>query len=115
MAKISPVVTIRSRRPKPILVCKKCLKRFDGGRQLKRDLRAELKRRSIEGDVKRPKLVQTDCFGICPKRAVVLANGRMLDQGEYLLLADSRGVDEAAAILMPPIGPVTAGFRARPE
>jgi len=49
------------------------------------------------------------------KRAVVLANGRMLDQGEYLLLADSRGVDEAAAMLMPPIGPITAGFRARPE
>jgi hypothetical protein len=88
MSKAHAVVTIRSRLPMPILVCRKCLKRFDGGRKLKRDLKAELKRRSIAGAIKRPRLVQTDCFGICPKRDVVLANGRMLAQGEYLLLAD---------------------------
>ena len=100
MAKTTSLTTIRSRRPKPILVCRKCLKRFDGGRKLKRDLKAELKRRSVAADIKRPRLVQTDCFGICPKRAVVLANGKMLDQGEYLLLSDSGGVADAAGLLM---------------
>jgi hypothetical protein len=100
MAKAHAVVTLRSRRPAPILVCRKCLKRFDGGRRLKRDLKDELKHRSLAG--KRPRLVQTDCFGICPKHAVVLANGRMLAHGEYLLLAESGAVADAAALLMTP-------------
>jgi hypothetical protein len=101
MAKALSVVTIRSSRPMPILVCRKCLKRFDGGRKLRRDLKTELKRRSTAGAVKRPRLVQTDCFGICPKRAVVLTNGSMLAQGEYLLMADSSSVTDAAGLLMP--------------
>jgi hypothetical protein len=85
MAKHSPIVTIRPRRAKPVLVCRKCLKRSAHGRELKQALKAELKRRSKALALKRPRLVMTSCFDICPKRAVVVASGTTLNRGEYLL------------------------------
>jgi hypothetical protein len=41
------------------------------------------------------------CFGICPKRAVVVASGATLNRGEYLQLADIGASAEAAEIPMP--------------
>jgi predicted metal-binding protein len=104
MVKDSSIVTIRPRRPEPILVCRKCLKRAVDGKQIKRALKSEVKRRSDAQATKRPRIVLTDCLGICPKRAVVLASGTTLHRGEYLLLAGHDEIDEAAAILMQPGG-----------
>ncbi len=102
MVKNASIATIRPRRPKPILICKKCLKRVSNGSMLKRALKSEVKRRADERTGKRPRIVATGCFGICPKRAVVLASAATLNRGEYLLLADADLSADAAAILMPP-------------
>jgi predicted metal-binding protein len=104
MVKTSSLVTIRPRRARPVLVCRKCLKRFDDGSKLKRALKTELKRRSVAQAKRRPRLVMTGCFGICPKRAVVVASAATLQRGEYLLLADVNSSARAAARLMPPEG-----------
>jgi predicted metal-binding protein len=105
MVKDSSTVTIRPRRPGPILVCRKCLKRVANAKNIKRALKSEVKRRSAALAIKRPRIVLTDCFGICPKRAVVLASGTTLHRDEYLLLTGHDGIDEAAAILMQPDRP----------
>ena len=101
MVKTSSVVTIRPRRARPVLVCGKCLKRIDAGSKLKRALKTELKRRSVAQATRRPRLVMTSCFGICPKRAVVVASGATLQRGEYLLLSDVNSSAKAAALLVP--------------
>jgi hypothetical protein len=101
MSKNASVVAVRPRRPRPILICKKCLKRAGQGSRLKRALKTELKRRSVAGNAKKPRVVATGCFGICPKHAVVLASAATLNRGEYLLLGDADGSAEAASILMP--------------
>jgi predicted metal-binding protein len=86
----------------PVLICKKCLKRSGDGPKLKRALKSEVKRRSIAQGTKRPRVVQTGCLGICPKRAVVLTTGATLDRGEYLLLGNIESIADAATMLMPP-------------
>jgi predicted metal-binding protein len=101
MVKTTPIVTLRPRRARPVLVCKKCLKRIDDGSKLKRALKSELKRRSAAQGTRRPRVVMTGCFGICPKRAVVVASGATLQRGEYLLLADAASSATAAALLAP--------------
>jgi hypothetical protein len=101
MVKDSSIVIIRPRRPEPILVCRKCLKRVANGKNIKLALKAEVKRRSVAQATKRPRIVLTGCFDICPKRAVVLASGTTLHRSEYLLLAGDNQIDEAVAILMP--------------
>ena len=101
MVKSSPIVTVRPRRAHPVLICKKCLKRVTDGPKLKRALKSELKHRSVAQATKRPRVVMTGCFGLCPKRAVVLANGATLNRGEYLLLRDRHSSAAAADILMP--------------
>lgn len=92
-------MTIRPRRPKPVLVCKKCLTRVPDGGKLRRSLKSELKQRASAQGVKSPRVVLTSCLGICPKRAVVLASAASLQRGEYLLLSDREGLSEAAARL----------------
>lgn len=94
------LVTIRPRRAPPVLVCKKCLKRVDDGKALKRALKSEVKRVSEAQSIKRPRVVMTDCMGICPKRAVVVASSATLHRGEYLLLRDAEASAEAIAVLM---------------
>ena len=100
MSRKSEITTIRPRRTEPVFVCKKCLKRVDDGPALKRALKSELKQRSAERGVKRPRVVMTSCMDICPKRAVVAASGATLARGEYLLLGGSDATAEAAARLM---------------
>jgi hypothetical protein len=92
--------TARPHRPPPILICRKCLKRAANGRAIKRALKAELKELGRARGVKRPRVVMTGCFGICPKRAVTTASGATLARGEFLLLADGDQATEAAARLM---------------
>ena len=93
-----PIIA-RSRRASPVLVCKKCLKRSPGGPKIRRELKRELKRRS--GEKKSSRLVSTSCFGICPKRAVVLVSGRSLQDDEYVLVARRREVEDALERLLP--------------
>jgi hypothetical protein len=92
--------TARPHRPPPILICRKCLKRAANGRAIKRALKAELKALGRGRGVKRPRIVMTGCFGICPKRAVTAASGATLARGEFLLLADDDQAAAAAARLM---------------
>jgi predicted metal-binding protein len=101
MAKNASITIARPRRPGPILICRKCMKRVGNGSELKRALKSELKRRSAARSERKPRVVATGCFGICPKRAVVLASAATLNRGDYLLLSDADGSAEAAAILMP--------------
>jgi predicted metal-binding protein len=101
MSKTAPLTTLRLRRAEPILVCKKCLKRIDGGSKLKRALKSEVKRRGATQAKRRSRIVMTGCFGICPKRAVVVASGSTLRRGEYLLLPDVDSGTEAVTLLLP--------------
>lgn len=89
----------RPRRPSPVLICKKCLKRAANGRAIKRALKAELKALSITRGEKAPRVVAAGCFGICPKHAVTVANGATLGRNEFLLLADEEQIAEAVAQL----------------
>lgn len=102
MANKSSVVTVKPRRAGPVLVCRKCLSRIDGGSTLKRRLKSELKRKSSTTKTKRPRLVLTNCFGICPKRAVVMASVNTLGRGEFVLLSGSASgsIEDVADALM---------------
>jgi len=95
-----PLVIARPKRPPPVLVCRKCLKRSDDGGGIKRALKSELKQRSKARGEKRARLVMTSCFGICPKRAVVAASGSTLARGEYMLIEGGDQVSEAVDVLV---------------
>jgi hypothetical protein len=73
----------------------------EDGREIRRALKSELKQRAKASGGKRPRVVMTSCFGICPKRAVVLASATTLQRGEYLLLTDSENIAGAVDILKP--------------
>ena len=93
----SPVIA-SPRRAGPVLVCTKCLKRSSKGDKIRRTLKRQLRHR--QGEAKRaPKLVGAGCFGICPKKAVVLANGHSLHKGEYVLVTRRNEVEEALDLL----------------
>ncbi|MBW7968392.1 hypothetical protein [Bradyrhizobium sp. BR 10289] len=88
----------RSRRAAPVLVCRKCLKRSDEGADVRRALKSELKASRPEGG-KPAKLVMTGCFGLCPKKSVVVASGASLMRQEYVLVAGRDQVPRALALL----------------
>jgi predicted metal-binding protein len=96
----SSLAIARTRRASPILLCRKCLSRIDDGKTLRKALKSDLKQRSARQGQKRPRLVLTGCFGLCPKRAVVAASAATLGRGEYLLLKDAAESAEAARVLM---------------
>ncbi|EAQ35092.1 hypothetical protein NB311A_14390 [Nitrobacter sp. Nb-311A] len=96
---VSPA-TARPRRPPPILICRKCLKRAANGPGVKRALKSELKALSRARGEKRPRVVLTGCFGVCPKRAVTVTSGLILARSEFLLVADDEQARVAAARLM---------------
>lgn len=90
----------RSRRPSPLLVCRKCLKRCSDGDKIRSTIKRRLKKSGF--DKKAPKLVSTSCFGLCPKRAVVLASGHSLRDNEYILVSRRGEVEQALEKLLPP-------------
>lgn len=94
MPTMTKPIIARPRRASPILVCKKCLKRAPAGAEVRRELKSALKHRP-SGALKRSRLVSTSCFGICPKRAVVMASAQSLQAGEYILVSHRRQVDDA--------------------
>ena len=90
------------RRPGPVLVCRKCLKRMDGGGKLKKRLKANLKQRSAAWKKGRARVVLADCFGICPKNAAVTASAATFARGEFLLISDhsEASIEQATAALL---------------
>jgi hypothetical protein len=64
--------------------------------------KSELKRNSAAQGTKRPRIVLTNCFGICPKRAVVMASPSTLGRGGFVLLSDSAStaIEDVANVLM---------------
>lgn len=93
----SPMI-VCSRRAAPVLVCRKCLKRSDVGRDVRRALKSELKANKRDG-TKPAKLIVTGCFGLCPKQSIVIASGASLARQEYVLVADRDQVPRALALL----------------
>src|SRR5690348_6144545 len=88
-----PIIA-RARRSVPVLVCRKCLKRSDEGRKVRRALKSELKATKREG-TKPAKLVMTSCFGLCPKNSIVVASGASLRRQEYVLIGNRKQVPRA--------------------
>ena len=93
----TPVI-VRPRRAPPVLVCRKCLKRSDEGGEVRRALKSGLKANRVDGS-KPAKLVVTGCFGLCPKKAIVVASGASLSRQEYALVSDRDQVPRALALL----------------
>lgn len=89
-------------RPGPVLVCRKCLKRMPGGGTLRQRLKVGLKQRSAGQKKRRARLVLTNCFGICPKNAVVTASAATFARGELLLIQDwsEKSIEQATAALL---------------
>ncbi|MGY3341996.1 hypothetical protein [Bradyrhizobium sp. USDA 4469] len=88
----------QARRSAPVLVCRKCLKRCDEGRKVRRALKSELKAAKREG-TKTANLVMTSCFGLCPKTSIVVASGATLRRQEYVLISDREQVPRALVML----------------
>jgi hypothetical protein len=97
-----PLRAIELRRPGPVLVCRKCLKRMPDGGKLRRRLKTSLKQRSDGPKKGRARLVLTNCFGICPKNAVVTASAATFARGEFLLIRGSsdEAIESGAAALV---------------
>jgi hypothetical protein len=87
-------------RPTPwttiILVCGKCSRKLDGGYGPDGDiafrsaLKDELKERGYRHIVR---IVETKCFGLCPKKAVVAVNASA--PGNLLIIPRRTGIDKA--------------------
>ncbi|WP_298243879.1 hypothetical protein [uncultured Bradyrhizobium sp.] len=97
-AKSASPMIVRPRRAAPVLVCRKCLKRSDEGRDIRRALKSGLKAKKRDG-TKPAKLVMTGCFGLSPKKSIVVASGASLARQEYVLVADRDEVPRALALL----------------
>ena len=94
--KVAPgnVAVLSTNWRETVLICRKCSKKLAGGfgadgkatlrTALRATLRALGKRRSV-------RIVETGCFGICPKKAVTVARGTV--PGELLVIG--KGTDPA--------------------
>ncbi|MGC2087125.1 MAG: (2Fe-2S) ferredoxin domain-containing protein [Bradyrhizobium sp.] len=92
------IVIVHPRRVPPVFVCRKCLKRSRDAKEIKRALKSETKRRA-GGQLKPARVIQTSCFGICPKRAVVMTGGAAAGAGGYVLVSSDTEVPAALARL----------------
>ncbi|MGJ4998367.1 hypothetical protein ACQR0Z_28345 [Bradyrhizobium sp. HKCCYLS3077] len=89
---------IRPRRPAPVFVCRKCLKRSDDAKGIKKAIKRETRLAAPSGR-KPPRVVMTSCFGLCPKRSVVVTGGVCAARGDYVLVATRDDVAGALACL----------------
>jgi len=92
----------RPRRPSPLFACRKCLKRCSDGDKIRVSIKRQLKLRGSDKK-KVPKLVSTSCFGLCPKRSVVLASGHSLRDNAFVLVSHRGEVEQALERLLPPV------------
>ena len=81
------VVIARPKRLCPIFICAKCVRRAPDGKTIRKELTAAI-RRSDWAVRRPPKLVETKCLGICPKKAVVVASGPTLAAGTMLVVRE---------------------------
>jgi predicted metal-binding protein len=92
--KQQPLNTIATDWTDLVLICRKCSRKLDGGfgadgdETLRRALRGALRRRALRGTIG---LVEGDCFGVCPKRAVTVARGSHAD--EFLIVPENFSAD----------------------
>jgi predicted metal-binding protein len=88
------IIVVHPRRAPPVFVCRKCLKRSDDAKGITRALKSELKR-SV-GDREKPaRVIKTSCFGICPKRSVVMTGSAAAGHGDYVLISSGTEVSTA--------------------
>ena len=101
MSKKPSLRVLELRRPGPVLVCRKCLGRMEDGGKLKRRLKAGLKQRGAGEKKKRARLVLTNCFGICPKNAVVTGSAATFARGQFILIRDrsEEAIEQATSML----------------
>jgi hypothetical protein len=99
---------VHPRRAPPVFVCRKCLKRSDDAKTIARALKSEAKRHA--GDREKPaRVIKTSCFGICPKRAVVVTGGAAASRGDYVLnVAERSGATLIRAASAPRIEPIAS-------
>ncbi|WP_316175694.1 MULTISPECIES: hypothetical protein [unclassified Bradyrhizobium] len=97
---------VRPRRAAPVFVCRKCLKRSDDpkalNKALKKAIRHALESHDSPGNragEKPARVIATSCFGLCPKRAVVVTGGVHAARGEYVLVSAAGDVPTALAML----------------
>jgi hypothetical protein len=85
------------------------------GGKLRRRLKASLKQRNAGQKKGRARLVLTNCFGICPKDAVVTASAATFARSKLLLIRDcsEESIEQATAALLEPCvaGAAQAGRR----
>ena len=80
-----------------VVTCGKCARKGRGPDGLRRDLKSELK--ALTG-LKRVKVVEAGCLGVCPKDGIALASAAGLARGEVLVLGRDGSAREAAAALL---------------
>ncbi|MGY3449890.1 hypothetical protein [Bradyrhizobium sp. USDA 4353] len=93
----SPTI-IHPRRPAPVFVCRKCLKRSNDAKGIKTAIKRE-SRLAAPSSRKPPRVIMTSCFGLCPKRAVVVTGGVRAARGDFVLVATAEDVAGALACL----------------
>ena len=89
---------VRPRRPAPVFVCRKCLKRCDEAKAIKAAIKREAKRMGDAG-AKPARVIMTSCFGLCPKRAVAVTGGHGAARGHYVLVSAAEDVAGSLALL----------------
>ncbi|CAL80227.1 hypothetical protein BRADO6623 [Bradyrhizobium sp. ORS 278] len=89
---------IRPRRPAPVFICRKCLKRSDAAKDIKKAIKRET-RHAVDPNGKRARVIMASCFGLCPKRTVVVTAGAGAARGDYALIASADDVAPALALL----------------
>lgn len=110
-----PIKAAKTRWQDVVLVCRKCSKKLDGkgfGPEGDRSLKKALKKYLKAGKGRKAEIVvkETDCFDLCPKRAVVAVNAArptellVIDPGTDLLRIKARlGLDDGRRLrLIPP-------------
>lgn len=92
-----PITAVPTPWKSVLLLCKKCSRKLDGGfgpggdDTLRGTLRTELRR---QGRARQCRIIETRCFGVCPKKAVTALSAR--SPGE-LVIVPAR--TEAQAVL----------------
>ena len=94
------IVTARPRWGGAILVCSKCIRRHDAGKDLQRALKGHVKAATAPG-ARKVRIIKTACLGLCPKRAVVLASPVTLARGEVVVARAKGDIAGALARLLP--------------
>ena len=103
MHKVDTIRTLPVASTALLAVCRKCGKKLGGGfgRGGKQRLAKVLRRELGGGKGKRAsiRIVETGCMGICPRRAVVVADGGT--PGRLLIVPAGADVDSVTAALAP--------------